>query len=97
MSKSTGRAPKLAVSRPCEQCGGPIPPEKLKNKPNQQYCCRECCIQARIGADLYRRMGELGNQSQARTKQETGTIPHYEKRSAAVAQSNRENPRRKRG
>lgn len=97
MSKSTGRAPKLAISRSCKQCDEPIRPEKLKKSPHQQYCCRECSVQARVEAGLYRRMGKLGNQSQARTKQETGTIPHYEKRSAAVAQSNRENPRRKRG
>jgi hypothetical protein len=81
----------------CEWCGETIPPEKVKKKGMRnppKYCCRSHANKARP-REFFQRLGKAGNAAQALIKERTGRKPGYEKRSKAVADSNRKNPRRK--
>jgi hypothetical protein len=81
----------------CEWCGDTIPPEKIKKKGMRnppKYCCRSHANKARSRA-FFQALSKAGNAAQAVIKQKTGRKPGYEKRSKAIAQSNREKPRRR--
>lgn len=79
----------------CAWCHEQIDPKRLANKPNQRFCSREHAALSRAVAGDYHRMGALGNASLAEYKKQHGHIPRYHERSAAVAQSNHEQPRRR--
>jgi hypothetical protein len=95
--KSAGRAPRPKHVGFChlDGCLQPLDPEKIAKHPELRFCCREHAVLYRQARGDYQRIGALGNEAQARVKAETGRIPKYEKRSQAVAESNRANPRRK--
>lgn len=64
--------------------------------PTRKYCSNACKWSHLKAKGHYKTINEKGNESQFVTKQTTGKVPGYEKRSRAVAESNSTNPRRKR-
>lgn len=81
----------------CEWCGGNIPREKIKKTGTihpPKFCSRSHANKARTRA-FFQQLSKAGNAAQALVKEKTGRKPGYEKRSLAVAKSNREKPRRK--
>lgn len=87
------------MSRTCRnaRCGKPIPAEALRKRPQQVYCDYQCYA---TDPAQHERLRALLDAENARRKA-TGIDPAHggeaaKKRGAAIAQSNREKPRRKR-
>lgn len=79
------------------RCGKPIPAETLRRRPEQVYCDRHCQL---TDPALHERLRSLLAEENARRKT-SGYDPAHggeaaKKRSAAIALSNHEKPRRKR-
>jgi len=85
----------------CAYCNAIIPAEVLRRRHKQPgdlaHCNREHDAARRKAAGFYAAIGAQGNAVQGQVKRQTGQIPQYEKRRAAVSTSNREKPRRKKG
>ena len=62
-----------------------IDPKKLIKSPHMKCCCREHDTLLRQSQHFYQHMGEAGNTSQHKTKQQTGSIPGYEQRGVIKA------------
>lgn len=63
--------------------------------PSRKYCSKDCAVAALKQQGHFKAISEKGNESQFLYKKEHGEVPGYAERSRAVAESNRENPRRK--
>ncbi len=89
----------------CAQCGRGIPDKVIaarrytqeEKRSGRFFCDVKCSTAYKVAHGLLSKAGRTGNEAQARIKAETGSLPHAEKRRVAVAKSNREKPRRKRG
>lgn len=82
----------------CEWCGTTIDQAKVRKggaKRRPRFCKRQHAVEWRPARGDYKKLSQIGNQAQAAVKQETGHAPGYGKRKAAIAQSNREKPRRR--
>jgi hypothetical protein len=77
-----------------ESCLKPLDPTKLAKRPTLRFCSRAHAVIWLQQQGHYQAIGVKGNQVQSQIKAQTGHVPKYEKRRDAVAQSNREHPRR---
>lgn len=89
----------------CQQCGGRLDDDKLAKTPDLRFCSRRCFAAYRSAhPEEYRKQREATAAANRRRWQEyhaAGTDPLHggeaaKKRGAAIAESNREQPRRKR-
>lgn len=88
------------MSATCEQCGSPIPLEKVRKagaKRRPRFCSRECHVASMKARNFYAELSRFGIAAQQQYKREHGVVPGYEQRKAALQKPDRTNKRKKRG
>ncbi len=84
----------------CDFCGEIIPAEKLAKRSGEAAKAHHFCDRAHGDAwrqehGEFARIGAAGNAAQSAYKAEHGKLPAGERRAAAVAESNKKKPRRR--